>query len=155
MTISTSVGFSKKLLTGTTSAKELFTKGVIKVFSGTVPENASAATGSAVVEWTITTTETPPGLVFEDGVTGSRSLVKKADVVWGGVIPTQSHAPATFFRLLESGDAGTAVDTDGAYARIQGTVGVAGSGADFLVSNTTFVSGATKNLSQFVLSIPE
>lgn len=151
MAISTSVGFSKKLLTGTTSAAELFTGGKIKVWSGTVPADASAAVGTVQLEWTIVETVSG-GLTFDAGVTGSRALVKKTGDTWGGEI-TGTPAPATFFRLLEAADAGTAVDTDGAYARIQGTVGVAGSGADFIVANTTFTLG-TKNLSAFSMTIP-
>ena len=150
MAISTSVGFSKKLLTGTQSAAELFTGGKIKVWSGEVPENASAAVGTVQLEWTITTATT--GLRFESGTTGSRALVKKIADTWGGEI-TGTPAPATFFRLLEADDDGTAADTDGAYARIQGTVGIAGSGADFIVANTIFALG-TKNLSAFSMQIP-
>lgn len=150
MAISTSVGFSKKLLTGTASAAELFTGGKIKVWSGTVPADASAAVAAGVLEWTISTVST--GLLFEAGTTGSRALVKKIADTWGGEI-TGTPAPATFFRLLEAADAGTAVDTDGAYARVQGTVGIAGSGADFIVANATFVVG-TKNLSAFSMTIP-
>lgn len=150
MAISTSVGFSKLLLTGTQSASELFTGGKIKVWSGDVPENASAAVGTVQLEWTITTATT--GLRFESGTTGSRALVKKIADTWGGEI-TGTPAPATFFRLLQAADDGEAVDTNGAYARIQGTVGLAGSGEDFIVANTTFALG-TKNLSAFSMQIP-
>lgn len=150
MAISTSVGFSKLLLTGTQSAAELFTGGKINVWSGDVPANASAAVGTVQLEWTITTATT--GLRFESGTTGSRALVKKIADTWGGEI-TGTPAPATFFRLLQSTDDGTAEDLDGDYARIQGTVGIAGSGADFIVANTTFATG-TKNLSAFSMQIP-
>ena len=151
MAISTSVGFSKKLLAGTgASALDLFSGGKIKVWSGDVPADASVAVGTVQLEWTIDTVST--GLQFEAGATGSRSLVKKIADTWGGEI-TGTPAPATFFRLLEAADAGTAVDTDGDYARIQGTVGIAGSGADFIVANTTFTLG-TKNLSAFSMTIP-
>lgn len=151
MAISTSVGFSKKLLTGTTSATELFTGGKIKVWSGDVPANASAAVGTVQLEWTITKTNgTPGGLTFDAGVTGSRALVKAVADTWGGTI-SGTPAPATFFRLLEAGDDGTAVDTDGVYARVQGTVGV--TDGDFRVANTTFTVG-TKNLSAFSMTIP-
>lgn len=153
MAISTSVGFSKKLLTGTTSAAELFTGGKIKVWSGAVPADASAAVGTVQLEWTITKTNgTPSGLTFDAGVTGSRALTKAAADTWGGTI-AGTPAPATFFRILEAADDGLLVDTDGDYARIQGTVGVAGSGADFIVANTTFALG-TKNLSAFSMTIP-
>ena len=153
MTISTSIGFSKKLLTGTTSASELFTGGKIKIWSGDVPDNASAAVGTVQLEWEITKTNgTPSGLTFDAGTTGSRALVKATADTWGGEI-TGTPAPATFFRLLEAADAGTAADTDGNYARIQGTVGIAGSNADFIVANTTFTLG-TKNLSAFSMTIP-
>lgn len=149
MAISTSVGFSKKLLAGTgESALDMFSGGKILVYSGTVPADASAALGSAVLQWTIDTAST--GLLFEEGATGSRALVKKIADTWGGT--AVGSAPATFFRLVEPGDTG-AVDTDGANARIQGTVGIAGSGADFIVANTTFAAG-TKNLSAFSMSIP-
>jgi len=153
MAISTSVGFSKLLLTGTQSATELFALGKIKVWSGEVPADASAAVGTVQLEWTITKTSgTPSGLTFESGTTGSRALVKKIADTWGGEI-TGTPAAATFFRLLQAADDGEAVDTDGAYARIQGTVGIAGSGADFIVANTTFALG-TKNLSAFSMQIP-
>lgn len=149
MAISTSVGFSKKLLAGTgASALDLFSGGQILVYSGTVPADASAAIGSAVLQWTIDTAVT--GLQFEAGTDGSRALVKKIADTWGGT--AVGSAAATFFRLIEASDPGTA-DTDGDWARVQGTVGVAGSGADFIVANTTFAAG-TKNLSAFSMSIP-
>lgn len=151
MAISTSTGFSKKLMTGTSSATELFTGGKIIVYSGTVPANADAATGAAVAVWTITKTNgTPSGLTFDAGVTGSRALVKAAADTWGGDI-TGTPADVTFFRLLESADTGTDADTDGAYARVQGTVGV--TEGDFRVASVSLSAG-TKNLSAFSMQIP-
>ncbi len=158
MAIKCSKGFSKALAE-TGSIADIFNLGKIRVYSASsvsgnvdgVPPTAEAATTGATVIWEITSTANPvSGITFEPVASGSRSLLKLAAATWGG---TALDTPAAvFFRIVGSAtDDNSASDT---LPRIQGTVGVVGSGADFIVASTTFVAG-TKNLSAFSITVPE
>lgn len=161
MAIKCSKGFAKALAE-TGSIADIFDLGAIRVYSASsvsghvngVPPTAESATTGATVLWEITSTANPvSGITFEPVGTGNgeeRILRKLAAATWGGT--ALNSAAAVFFRLV-----GAATDNNGAsdtLPRIQGTVGLVGSGADFIVANTTFTAG-TKNLSAFSINIPE
>jgi hypothetical protein len=146
MALKFSTGFRDGLL-DTNDLKTLFDGGFIKVYSGTVPANADAATTGA--------TELVMYTVDDDGTTGldldtaaaSGAIAKAPAQTWSGT--AGASGTATFWRYEQTGDTGNASTTE---LRIQGTIG--GAGADLFVSSTTFSSATLYTIDFFSLSIP-
>jgi hypothetical protein len=106
----------------------------LRIYSGSIPATlAAAATGLLSTATTVLTSgtlfgaaaTTPP--ITSIGATSGSPPIFAYDpaIATGGV--------AVFFRILDA----TAV------ARLQGNVGVAGSGADLILNTLTFVAGGT------------
>lgn len=141
--------FSTGLRTGmldNTGAKEALTGGFLKIYAGTVPANADAALGSAVLLCTLSNASGETGLTFDTPAAGS--LSKAPAEVWSGV--NAATNTATFFRLVAAADDGTLSTTA---PRIQGTVSATGLG-DMLMTSTAFVNAETFTLNYFTVALP-
>jgi hypothetical protein len=146
MALKFSTGFRDALL-DTNDLKTLFDGGFIKVYSGTVPANADAATTGAteLVEYT-EDDDGSTGLNLDSAASGG-AIAKDPAQTWSGT--AGASGTATFWRYEQSGDTGNASTTE---LRIQGTIG--GAGADLFVSSTTFSSATLYTIDFFSLSIP-
>ena len=105
---------------------------VFKVYTGTQPSSADApATGTLLVSIDIVNG-------FNTAANGAASLVA-----------TESGTS------VAAGTAGWARLQDaGGTCRVDGTVGIAGSGADFIISGTSITNGVTLELTNATLTMP-
>ncbi len=101
---------------------------LLKVYSGTVPANADASLGAAVLLSTLTLSSTP--------FTAASAGVKTASAITSDTAAAATGT-ASFFRLTTSG--GTAV--------AQGTVSASGGGGDAIINSTSIVANTTVSCS--------
>jgi len=146
--------FSTGLRTAMLGTADLKTKMgasmLMKIYSGTVPADADAASGegtTATVLCLVSDASSGTGLTLDTPAGGSVS--KLSSQVWSGV--NLATGTATFFRLYASGDGGAISTTD---ARVQGTVSA--TNGDMLVSNTLFDHdpATTFTLNYFSVALP-
>lgn len=132
----------------TGSLKALLADGYIKLYSGTVPANADAALGSAVLLNTYSDDDQgdPNGLDLDTAAAGG-AIGKLAAQTWSGT--AVASGTASFFRYVKTGDDGTLSTTQ---LRVQGTVG--GAGADMFLQSTSIVEDVLYTIDYFSLSIP-
>ena len=130
--------------------KTMFTDGLIRVYSGTVPADADADLTGATLLVTYTDNDQAVGagngLDFGDAASGA--IAKDAAQTWSGT-SVAGPATATFWRLIQQADTGASSTTE---KRIQGTVG--GAGADLFVQSTTFQNATLYTIDYFSVSIP-
>lgn len=108
----------------------LCNSGVISIYSGAVPANANVvATGTLL--WTITTGATGTSWAAASG--GSTALVSSLSA------SAVATGTATYARIVKGGNT------------LQGTVGT--SGTDFIVDNTSMVSGTTYSITNATITI--
>lgn len=125
----------------------------LKIYSGTVPADADAAIGSAVL---LDTYSAGAGGAGGTGGTFSATMVsgaivKTAAETWGSAATgAVASGTASFARLVLAGDDGTSSTSQ---VRLQFTVGTVGT--DFLVGNTTFTAGAVRTLGSMALTLPK
>ena len=150
MAVRFSTGLKNSLL-DTSDLKTLLDDGTIRVYSGTVPDDADAALGGA----TLLCEYTDAGAVLAGGTgldfdtaAASGALAKAPAQSWEG--EAVASGSATFFRFVQQADDGTLSTTQ---VRIQGTVG--GIGADLFVASTTFVNSTTYYIDYFAISVPD
>lgn len=132
----------------TGSLKATLDGGLLQVYSGTVPANADAALGGAVLLNEISAGGAGTVLTFE--ATAPLGVLKKAAAEnWTG---NNLVGPATpsFFRYVLAGDAG---DASATAVRFQGSAGALGS--DMFISSLPLVQGQPLAFQQFELAMPE
>ncbi len=147
MAIKSSTGLAAYMMV-TGSARDAFTGGLIKVYSGAEPATADAAVSGSLL-WTISIDGDGTGLVFEATAVG-RALVKEEDDTWGGAT---TAGTASYWRLVASGDTGASSTTE---KRIQGNCGSV-AGSDMYMSNLTLLTDAAllaKTLAAFSIALP-
>lgn len=147
MSFKASTGFITSVL-NTGSVKALLDTMIIKVYGGTEPTSADAAsTGTANVLWTIK--DGTDALTWTLNTDVSPPVLEKASTdTWSGAT---AAGTATYFRILKTDDTEGSSTSE---ARLQGTVGATLSTAtDLYVASTTFTTG-TKTLASFNASIP-
>lgn len=150
MAIRFSTGLKNALL-DTSDLKTLLDDGVLRVYSGTVPDDADAALGSATLlnEYTDAGAALAGGTGLDfDTAAASGALGKDPAQDWEG--EAVAGGVATFFRFVQQADDGTLSTTQ---VRIQGSVG--GVGADLFVQSTTFVLSTTYTIDYFSVSVPD
>lgn len=138
MTIKVSNVAAKAALDALTALLAVGGDGHLKIYSGSVPADADASLGAATLlsDHTLNATdEFPDASDANPGATTTANSITNVNASAGGT--------ASFFRLTNA--AGTAV--------LQGSVGT--SGADMIVSTTTFVSGQPVQITSLVLTHPE
>jgi len=140
-----STGLRNAMLTGQ-SFKATMDGGLINIYAGTPPATADDSVAGATPILTLSVDGTGGGLHFattaENGALG-----KDTSELWKGVI--QATDAATWFRFVASGDTGAQSSTE---ARIQGTIGVAGT--DMLMANTTLTATEEFTLNYFTVVLP-
>lgn len=132
--------------------------GFLHFFAGPVPATPDAALNMAT-DHTLLVTESVGG----DGVTGltfdaatGGALPKAAAETWTGTATfsgagsASAELSATFFRFCAAGDNGQGA---GSGPRLQGTVGVTGSGADMERESVVIAAGAAVPVSAFFVRI--
>lgn len=132
------------LVTG--SVKSGLDGGVIRIYSGPEPSDADAALAGNTLLDTISLSDTGTGINF-DATPTSGVIVKSTSETWSGTCV--ASGTATFYRFSGLTDPGTLSTTE---KRAQGSVGTLL--ADLLVANTTFTSGALRQVDSFALGMP-
>lgn len=151
MAIKVSTGLATYLMV-TGSAKEALDLGFIKVYSGTEPATADAATTGTLL-WTISLTGTGTGLTYDTTAVATSegvALVKPSAATWSGAT---TAGTAGYWRAVGSADTGVLSTTQ---PRVQGTCGST-AGADMYMSSTTLVTDASstaKTLASFSIVLP-
>lgn len=145
MSFMISTGLRNGML-ATDSVKALLDGGVLRVYSGTVPVDADADIGTATLLVTVSNGGTGTGINF-DATPVAGVLVKDTGETWSGTCV--ASGTASFYRFSGLTDAFGDSTTE---VRAQGTVGTVL--ADLLVSNTTFTSGAVRQVDSFALGMP-
>lgn len=115
----------------------------IRVFSGTVPATADAATSGATL---LNEVKYSGGDLTFDGSAVAGVLLKNPAETWVGT--NTVGGTASFYRVVNAADDNTASTV---FKRLQGTIGVGG--ADMNVGNTVLTSGATFTLNYFSQSM--
>lgn len=124
------------MLNSTGYAEALGASPLIKVYSGSVPSNAAASLGSAVLLATMTCASTPLSGFSDTGTAGRGTF---GAIASGTAVATGT---ASFFR--ETTSAGTAVS--------QG--GVATSGSSLTINTVSVTSGSTVSLTAGTIDLP-
>lgn len=132
--------------------------GFMYLYAGTVPAGPDAALDMGAVH-----TELVVISVDGDGVTGltfataaSGAVAKPALAVWTGTAAfvgfgaAETELTPTFFRICASGDNGRGA---GATPRLQGTIGVTGSGADLERASPLIEVGSTVPVTTFEIQV--
>lgn len=149
MAIKFSTGLKNSVL-DTESLKDSLDDGYIKVYSGTVPADADAALGAAVLLNTYSDAGASPGAgngLDMAAAAASGALLKESTQTWKGT--AVATGVATFWRYVQLADTGAASSSE---KRIQGTIG--GAGADLFVQSTTFTSAEEYTLDYFSVAVP-
>lgn len=133
--ISKSTGLRNALL-GTSDFATAMNGGRLRWFAGTVPANADAATGAAVLlaEFTVDD-DGSTGLTWDTAGIAGGVISKTAAEAWQAT--AVADGTATFFRFSASGDSGTGASTSA--VRFQGTIGP-GIGFDLVRPNPAVVT---------------
>lgn len=117
---------------------------VLRIYAGAEPASSADSTEDNTLLCEIN--PNGEGLQFEEGGTLG-SIVKDTNQIW--TANESAAGTATFFRIEESGDDGSAnVEA----IRLQGSVGTVS--GDMILSNTTFAVGAPRTIKNFTLVIP-
>lgn len=148
MTTSISTGLAKALL-DTGSMRTNLTGIKLKIYAGTIPLSANAASGVGTTSTLLCTISDASGagaLTFEAAAIDN-VLEKTASQVWSGV--NVATGVATFFRFEMTGDAGGASTTA---VRIQGAIGTAGK--ELNLSSVSLTSGATQTIDYYAITQP-
>jgi len=135
----------------------------IKIMKGTKPVASGGYTGADqacnVSDLLATIDVNGTGGTFATAALGV--LFKTVAEVWSTAHNTGNDATgvATWFRLGLYADEGSdnwaKIDTSfNAYFRIDGTVGVAGSGADMILANTSLILDASLTIDVFQITLP-
>lgn len=143
------------LITG--SLRSQLNNGQLVFYTGTIPETADAAHGSATALVSFTT----DGLVLASGGTNgltfeatlsSGALVRTTSESWQGTVSNSSAATATFWRWLKYGDDGSTLSTTA--IRMQGTLGGVTGAYDVILDDVTPNDAASVTFNNFSVRWP-
>lgn len=140
-----STGLRNSML-NTTGLKSALAPMQMRLYSGTVPADADASIGAAVLLCTITDDAGADELDF-DTAPSAGVLAKAPAQIWRGV--NAASGLCSFYRLVEETDAGGSSTTA---PRIQGTVAAAG--ADLNLSNPTLTAAASQTIDYYTVALP-
>lgn len=142
MSTMTSTGLQTRMLSSG-GFKSVMDGAEFRLYAGLVPESADAGIGGATLLCTVKAGAF--GVTFDDTTTPG-VLLKPAAEAWSG--DNVASGTPTFYRLVQSTDAGTASSTE---VRVQGTVGVVG--ADLNLSAGALVAGAPQTISYYAVTL--
>jgi hypothetical protein len=144
--IKLSTGMRESLaITG--SLKATLDGGLVRMYSGSVPANADAALGGAVLLCEISVGGDGTPVSFE-ATAPLGVLAKSVSENWTG--NNLGSGTPSFFRYVLDGDAG---DSSATAVRFQGTAGALGS--DMFIADLPLVADEPLSFSLFRLAIPE
>ena len=121
---------------------------IIREYSGTVPANADASVGDAVLLCTYVNGATGLSLGDAADVGGQIVMSKSEGETWQGTTVGAGGVPS-FFRMTEAAD--VPASSAGIYCRVQGTAGIGGS-FDHTVSGA-YETGATNTWLAFDFTV--
>jgi hypothetical protein len=152
MAIKTSDGFAYHV-NNTGSVRDALgmggSKGLLKLYQGTVPTNPNAAVNATDLLLTYSLNGAGTGLTLLPHATDKRTVIKDAAETWQGTVA--KTGTATFYRFVRhTGDDGTLSDTQ---QRVQGTVGSSASD-DLYLSNPVLTLGEVRALTAFAMTLP-
>lgn len=124
--------------------KMVMALGFLKLYSGTAPADADAATTGTLIT-TLSVASSGTGISM--AASAVAGVLSKAAETWSGI--NASSATVTHYRHVAVGDDGTLSTTQ---ARIQGTMATVG--ADMNLSSVTLTSGATQTLDNYAVALP-
>lgn len=131
----------------TGSLKATLDGGLVRIYAGSVPANADAALGGAVLLCEVSAGGDGTPVTFE--ATAPLGVLKKSvSENWTG--NNVAGGNPSFFRYVLAGDAG---DASATAVRFQGTAGPLGS--DMYIAELPLVNGQPQSFSLFELAIPE
>lgn len=127
------------------SLKQALDGKVIKIYSGPAPISADAAlSADNVLLATVSVSGTGAGVTMAAAENGT--LSKNSSEVWSGQVA--ANGTASFFRMQTAADDGALSTTA---ARIQGSIAL--DGADMNFATLTLISGNTRQINYFVISV--
>lgn len=148
MATKTSTGLRNYIL-ASGSVKDALDGMVFRFYSGTVPDTADAALGSAVQLSEIMADGTD-GVTFDEASVNNGSISKLASETWiTGLGGNDDSGTATFWRLVVPADDGSASTTA---LRLQG--GIAMTGSEINLTDTDLVASAPQSLNFFNVVLP-
>lgn len=159
MTTKATVACLNKLL-DSTGIKEQFTAGKLYIFSGVVPSSADEAldmvgTHTQLVVITVSgggtgvTLGTPSGGIVPKNPSETWSGTNTFDGVDGG----ETELTPTFYRFCQGSDDGRGAANGSTGYRVQGTVGLTGTGADLTLGAATLTAGNTQQINDFYIQV--
>lgn len=148
MALRLSTGLVNKLM-DTSPFKTLFAAGFIDIYSGTRPTLANDAPPANTVKLaTVYSNGTSLGINFEANATDG--ILEKASAETWSCASMLATGTATWFRLREASDPGSALSTTA--CRVDGTVGT--SGADMNLTSISFAAGAPLTIGGGQFTLP-
>jgi hypothetical protein len=145
MAIKFSTGLRNHVL-GSGSLANALNGGFLNIYAGTVPADADASLGGAVLLATVSVDGGGTvGLSF--GTPAVSGVLSKTAANWSGTVLV--GGTAAFFRWIITGDAG---DASTAAIRMQGTAGLVGT--DLVLSNIVLVESAVQTIDYFNIALP-
>lgn len=126
-------------------ASEFINGKVLRIYAGATPADATAALGGATLLVEISNDATGVGLTMNATVTSDGLIEKNSSEVWRGV--AVATGTASFFRLVDPADTGTASTTA---ERLQGDTAMLG--AILNLSSLAFTAGASTTIQTAVFA---
>lgn len=128
------------------SLKQALDGKVIKIYSGPAPISADAAlTADNALLATVSVNGTGTGITMAAAAENG-TLSKNSSEVWSGQVA--ANGTASFFRMQTAADDGALSTTA---VRIQGSIAL--DGADMNFATLTLISGNTRQINYFVISV--
>lgn len=149
MSIRLSTGLRNKLLEGGSSGgiKGALASGFVYIYPGSQPTSPdTGATGTLLGKVTVSG-DGSTGVTFAS-TASSGVLSKNGSETWK--FTGLADGQAGWFRFSEAGDTPTALSTTA--ARMDGTIGTAGSDMD--IANTNVVTGSSNTVDNFTVTMP-
>lgn len=141
---------------------EKMINGALFIYGGTQPATPETAAGALyLAKITVAsgalTADPSAGAHLHFG-SATLGVLPKASEVWSGVVQSRASMVATWYRFFDEAaiiawdSNADAADTTNCI--FDGTVGLAGSGADLILASTTLVAGSTLTIDTFNVALP-
>jgi hypothetical protein len=123
------------------SLKSALDNGFLSLYSGTMPaEPGDALSGNTELSKFTESGDGSTGLTFAAASGGA--MTKTIAEIWKGLVT--NSGTATFFRMYDSSD--NPANASSTKVRLQGTVGLPGSGADLILEAVALVDNGTNGV---------
>jgi len=129
------------------AVKDELDGGVLRIYKGTVPNDAADAITDEPGDLLVTISESGGGTGLNFEASDSGVIVKSSAETWLGTVGGDGHA--TYYRFSPLSDTGAA---DITIPRVQGTVGTIN--ADLLLADVDLITSDEQRIDYFSLGIP-